>query len=215
MRISDISLLTLAEEEQLLRGFNTTAVAYEQEKSIVDLFEEQVKKSPDALAVVFKETKLSYGELNSRCNQLGHYLRSKGVTAETVVPVCMDRSVEMLVGILGILKAGGAYVPIDPGYPAERIGYMLEDTGATLVLTTKVNRPRLASSNQIEIIELDSDIGPLSQYPSGNDQPISVRGQIPLTGGFRTYQAWYRNAAPYCTPSTFNLTNGLQLTWLP
>ena len=90
--------------------------------------------------MVFEGEELTYGELNARSNQLGHYLRDLGVKAETLVPICVDRSLEMIVGILGILKAGGAYVPVDPEYPLDRIGYMLEDTGAELVLRSRATR---------------------------------------------------------------------------
>ena len=97
------------------------------------------------MQLVFEDQKLTYKELNERSNQLAHYLRSKGVKAETLVPICIERSMDMITEYLGILKAGGAYVPIDPEYPEERIRYMLEDTGAFIAIKQqreqfKINR---------------------------------------------------------------------------
>ena len=88
----------------------------------------QVEKTPDAIALVFEDQQLTYRELNSRANQLAHYLHKLGVGPDMLVGICMERSIEMIVGLLGILKAGGAYVPLDPCYPKERLGFMLEDT---------------------------------------------------------------------------------------
>ena len=116
------------EEQQELLVLNSSDADYPKDKSILDLFEDQVLKTPTATAVVFEGEELSYSELNARANQLANYLRIKGVKEDTLVPVCIERSLDMLVGILGILKAGGAYVPIDTDFPAERIAYMLEDT---------------------------------------------------------------------------------------
>jgi non-ribosomal peptide synthetase component F len=99
------------------------------------MFEAQVKRTPNAVALVFEDQRLTYDELNRRANQLAHYLSAMGVGAETLVAMCVERSVEMVVGILGILKAGGAYVPLDPAYPQERLAFMLEDTQAEFVLT--------------------------------------------------------------------------------
>ena len=104
------------------------------------MFEEQAAKTPKSIAVVFENKELSYKELNERSNQLANYLIKQGVKAETLVPVCVERSAEMLIGILGILKAGGAYVPVDPDYPADRIRYMLEDTGASIMLSNRAGR---------------------------------------------------------------------------
>ena len=94
-----------------------------------ELFEEQARRRGEAIAVVYEGEQVSYGELNRRANQLGRYLRKQGVGPEVAVGLCVERSVEMVVGILGILKAGGAYVPLDPEYPEERLKYMLEDAG--------------------------------------------------------------------------------------
>lgn len=152
------------EERQLLDKFNATAVAYPKGQSIVTLFEQQVESTPDAVALVFEEQRLSYRELDERANQLGHYLRSKGVEEEILVPICINRSVEMIVGILGILKAGGAYVPLDPEYPQERISYMLRDTRAALVVCNKEGRSKLPISGDWDIVDIDTDWDNISQY---------------------------------------------------
>ena len=99
---------------------------YPREQLVHELFEEQVEKTPDAVAVVYEDATLSYGELNRRANQLAHYLRELGVGPDQRVAICMERSLEMVVGLLGVLKAGGAYVPLDPAYPVERLRYMVD-----------------------------------------------------------------------------------------
>jgi amino acid adenylation domain-containing protein len=129
------SVLGEWERRQIVNEWNDTRMEYAREKCIHEMFEEQVERSPEAVAVVFEETSLSYGELNRRANQLAHYLRGIGVKAEDRVGICAERGLEMVVGLLGILKAGGAYVPLDPGYPEERLRYMLEDSTPVTVLT--------------------------------------------------------------------------------
>ncbi|WP_137669642.1 AMP-binding protein, partial [Sphaerospermopsis reniformis] len=99
--------------------------------------EEQVEKTPNAIAVVFENEQLTYQQLNSRANQLAHHLQSLGVKTETLVGICVERSLEMVIGLLGILKAGGAYVPLDPEYPTERLSFMLEDAQVSVLLTQK------------------------------------------------------------------------------
>jgi len=132
-RLRELPMLSEGERQQLME-WNETAVAYP-EQSIAQLFEEQVAQSPEAVAVVYGGEQVSYGELNRRGNQLGHYLRELGVGAEVRVGICMERSVAMVVGLLGILKAGGVYVPLDGSYPAERLAYMVADAGVKVVLT--------------------------------------------------------------------------------
>jgi len=167
-------MLTKAEEQQLLVEFNDTAVDYPKDKTIVDLFEEQAEKTPQAIAVVFEEEQLTYQGLNERANRLAHYLGSRGVKEETLVPICIERSVEMIVGIMGILKAGGAYVPIDPEYPEERISYMLEDTAASVVVSSKESRSRLQTEEGVEVIEMDGDWSTINyQLSTTNHQRVS------------------------------------------
>ncbi|WP_143323894.1 non-ribosomal peptide synthetase, partial [Clostridium sp. BL-8] len=133
--IQDIDILNEEEKNKLLNNFNKTKMEYPKNKTIVDLFEEQVKKTPSNIAVVCGNNKLTYKELNEKSNALARVLRGKGVEAETIVGIMIDKSLEMLIGIMGVLKAGGAYLPIDPEYPEDRIKYMLEDSNTKILLT--------------------------------------------------------------------------------
>ncbi|HIP97643.1 MAG TPA: amino acid adenylation domain-containing protein, partial [Anaerolineae bacterium] len=134
-RISTLPLLTEAEQRQLLVEWNDTTTDYPQDQCIHELFETQVERTPEATAVVFEKEQLTYGELNRRANQLAHHLQKLGVGPETLVGICVERSPEMIIGLLGILKAGGAYVPLDPDYPRERLVFMLEDARVPILLT--------------------------------------------------------------------------------
>ena len=133
--ISTLPLLTEAERHQLLVEWNDTAADYPKDSCIHELFEAQVERTPDAIAVQFEGKQLTYRELNSRANQLAHYLQGLGVGPEKFVGICVERSLEMVIGLLGILKAGGAYVPLDPAYPSERLAFMLEDSQVSVLLT--------------------------------------------------------------------------------
>ncbi|NLD48503.1 MAG: non-ribosomal peptide synthase/polyketide synthase, partial [Clostridiaceae bacterium] len=132
--ISEIDMLSEAERKEILTVFNDTKMVYPKEKTIGQLFEEQAELTPFNIAVVYGDEKLTYRELNEKANQLARVLRQEGVRADTIVGMMVERSIEMIVGIMGILKAGGAYMPIDPGYPRDRIEYMLKDSGTTLLL---------------------------------------------------------------------------------
>ena len=166
-QVGRLEMLSAVEKEQLLIDFNDTASEYPKDKSLVDLFEEQVINTPDETALIFEKEQLSYEELNERSNRLAHYLKSKGVTSEMLVPICLERGTDMIVGILGIIKAGGAYVPIDPAYPEDRISYMLEDTGAALAVTSRGCRSKLTGSN-VAIIDLDEARELISKEPAVN-----------------------------------------------
>ncbi|MGN4562422.1 amino acid adenylation domain-containing protein, partial [Bacillus cereus group sp. MYBK5-2] len=132
--IQDLELVTAEEKIEILEMFNDTAAEYPREKTIHQLFEEQVERTPNHVAVVFENQQLTYRELNARANQLARILRNEGVQEDQLVGVMVERSIELIVGILGILKAGGAYVPLDPEYPKERIEYILEDSGTNILL---------------------------------------------------------------------------------
>src|SRR6185436_16274989 len=134
-RVQSLPLLRPEERHRLLAGWNGQQMPYPRELCLHDLLEAQVERSPDAPAVVFEQEKLTYRELNERSNRLAHTLIAQGVGAETRVGLCVERSLEILVGILGILKAGGAYVPLDPEVPQARLEYLLEDSAVELVLT--------------------------------------------------------------------------------
>jgi amino acid adenylation domain-containing protein len=133
--IYELSSPTQKEEEQILVKWNQTEVFLPQNKTIQQLFEEQVEKTPSNIAVVYEDQKLTYQQLNEKSNQLAHYLRTLGVEPDTLVAISVERSLEMIIGLLGILKAGGAYVPLDPSYPQERLQFMLEDTKASILIT--------------------------------------------------------------------------------
>ncbi|BAY41871.1 nonribosomal protein synthetase (plasmid) [Nostoc sp. NIES-2111] len=134
--LSDLPLLTTAKHQQILTTWNSNKIFVPQQ-CIHQLFEAQVEKTPDAVAVVFEKGQLTYRELNKRANQLAHYLQTQGVKPEVLVGICLERSCELIVGILGVLKAGGAYLPLDPSYPQERLAYMLADAQAPVILTQK------------------------------------------------------------------------------
>ncbi|MFH0900506.1 MAG: amino acid adenylation domain-containing protein, partial [Pseudomonadota bacterium] len=136
-------LLTEAEERQLLVEWNDTAVEYPREKCVHELFEEQAARTPDAVAVEYEREQLTYAELDERANRLACYLRKLGVGPEAVVGICVERSPEMVVGVLAILKAGGAYLPMDPRYPEERLAFMMDDAGISVLLTQAKLEPML------------------------------------------------------------------------
>jgi amino acid adenylation domain-containing protein len=137
-RISSIDIISGEEKKQILVEFNDTAMEYPAKKTIHRLFEEQAEKTPDNIAAIGKKenARLTYNELNERSDQLSYILREKGVLADDIIGIMVERSIEMLIDILGILKAGGAYLPVDPEYPQERIDYMLKDSGAKLLMNT-------------------------------------------------------------------------------
>src|SRR4029453_10656490 len=130
----NLPLLTKTERQQLVE-WNDTKTDYPQDRCIHQLFEAQVERTPDAVAVVCEGQQLTYQELNRRTNQLAHHLRELGVGPEVMVAICMERSLETVIGLLGILKAGGAYVPLDPAYPKERLAFMVKDAQAPVLLT--------------------------------------------------------------------------------
>ncbi|KRD77783.1 hypothetical protein ASE43_20875 [Lysobacter sp. Root983] len=138
-----LDVLPPPERERVLSEFNATTVDYPRESLIHELFEQQAAAQPDAAAVAYEDHHLTYGELNARANQVAHYLLSQGVKPDDRVAICVERSLEMVVGLLGILKAGGAYVPLDPDYPAERLAYMLEDSAPVVLLTQATLEERL------------------------------------------------------------------------
>lgn len=153
--ISDLEILPCGERQQLLIEFNQTEAPYPQHKSFAQLFEEQVEKTPDSVALVFGNQSLTYKVLNARANQLARHLRRHGVGPETVVGICLNRCVEMVIGVLGILKAGGAYLPLDPNDPEERIGFVLKNAQANIVTTLNHLSDRLPAA--AELLCLDRD----------------------------------------------------------
>ncbi|MDB5023564.1 MAG: lgrD 5 [Mucilaginibacter sp.] len=166
--IGELQLLT-KQDNELLIEFNNTLVVYPVERTIINLFEQQAEIKPDVTALVFKEDKLTYRLLNERANQLAHLLRQNGVKKETLVPVILERSVEMVIAILGIWKAGGAYVPIDHESPLTRIEYVLKDTGAKLILCDTDDRKKmLSASTNLNVIAINGDSGIAGQLSVSN-----------------------------------------------
>ncbi|MDV2998930.1 MAG: Linear gramicidin synthase subunit B [Chroococcopsis gigantea SAG 12.99] len=173
MTIARLPLLSQRESRQLLTRWNDTSTPYPQDKCIHQLFEEQVRKTPSAIAAVYEKQCLTYEELNRKANQLARYLRSLGVKPEVLVGIYIERSLEMVIGLLGILKAGGAYVPLDPSYPAQRLNYMLDDSQVRILLTAE----KLKGSLDIrltQIVCLDKDWEIISSFSADNlDTEIS------------------------------------------
>jgi len=168
--IWQLPLLDAAERQQLLHDWNATAVAYPDDRSIAQRFEEQVRRNSERTAVRFRQQRLSYAQLNARANRLAHYLRALGVGADSLVGLCVERSLDLVVGMLAILKAGGAYVPLDPDYPQERLDFMLRDTRATVVLTQSGLKARLPAVPHL--LSLDGDSAQWAGQPDG-DLPVA------------------------------------------
>jgi amino acid adenylation domain-containing protein len=166
-QIASLPLLTEAEANHLLWEWNNNQVDYPQDRVIHQLFENCVKQQPNAVAVVFQEQQLTYQQLNSKANQLAHYLRSLGIGENQLVGICVERSLEMIVALLGVLKAGGAYLPLDPAYPQERLNFMLRDSQVSILLTQQ----KLVTSLPIEdltVVCLDRDWLDISQESEDN-----------------------------------------------
>jgi amino acid adenylation domain-containing protein len=153
--ISHLPIMTSDECQFLCEGGLGEARQFSRQ-CVQQLFEDQVKRSPDAIAILHEDEQLTYGELNKRVNQLAHYLRRQGVGPEVPVGIMVERSIEMVVGLLGILKAGGAYLPLDPAYPQERLAFMLADTGATLLLADESLVPAFVADN-VDVLRLDAE----------------------------------------------------------
>ncbi|OCW23265.1 non-ribosomal peptide synthetase, partial [Pseudomonas sp. S3E12] len=162
-RIGELPMLAVDEQQRLVHAWNQTAQAYPTERGIHHLIEDQVQRTPDAPALVFGATTLTYAQLDARANQLAHALRDHGVGPDALVGICVERSIEMVIGLLAVLKAGGAYVPLDPEYPQERLAYMIEDSGIQLLLSQHSLLPLLPVEG-IRVMRLDQAPGWLDAY---------------------------------------------------
>ena len=169
VKLDELEMLTPGERNQLLAEWSGSRTAYPRESTIQELFEAEVERSPGAVAVIFGDDKLTYRELNERANQLAHYLRGLGVGPDTLVGLCLERSFELIVGLLGILKAGGAYAPLDPTYPPERLAFMLKDSAAPVLLTEKWFADILPAKSKIVCIDTDWD----RIAASSTDNPVN------------------------------------------
>ncbi len=183
-KVDCLPMLPQAERQQLLYEWNDTRTAFPADKCVHELFEEQVARTPDAVAVVFEGEELNYAQLNARANRLAHYLRELGVRPDERVAICAERSFEMIIALLAVLKAGGAYVPLDPEYPKERVRYMLEDSGASLVLAGKKPLTKVLAEirAKIPMVEVD-DVSIWEREPDGNP----ARAETGLTSSHLAY----------------------------
>jgi amino acid adenylation domain-containing protein len=169
-KLDELEMLTPAERSQLLSEWVGSRTVYPRESTIQELFEAEVERAPEAVAVIFEEQELTYRELNERANQLAHHLRGLGVGPDSLVGLCVERSLELIVGLLGILKAGGAYVPLDANYPAERLTFMLEDSAAPVLLTSNKLVDTLPARGSA-IVRLDTDWEQIAT--SSRDNPVN------------------------------------------
>jgi amino acid adenylation domain-containing protein len=175
-RIADLHYLTQTDAEVMLETWNDTSVPYSDEKTVFELFEAQVARTPDAIALMYEDVALTYQALNARANQVAHYLQSHyELVGDDLVGLCLDRSEHMLIAILGVLKAGGAYVPLDPSYPDARMAYIAQDTQAKVILTNASYAERLSKviteaklDTAILAIDENSTQAELSQLPTEN-----------------------------------------------
>lgn len=177
--VGNLSLLEITEAQRVLQDWNKTTADYGRGACIHRLFEAQVEKTPAAIALIFPqqghEQRLTYAELNIRANQLAHRLRSLGVGPDVLVGIAVERSIEMVVGLLGILKAGGAYVPLDPGYPAERLNYMMTDSAISLLLTQEQLHTDLSVPDNVRILLLDEQSENDWSDESGENLPLTTQ----------------------------------------
>ncbi|MFZ0320634.1 MAG: amino acid adenylation domain-containing protein [Candidatus Sulfotelmatobacter sp.] len=230
-RISQIPMLTQAERQQLLVDWNQTQADYPSDACIHRLFEAQARKSPHAIAIEAEDARITYGELNRRANQLAHYLVRLGVRTESLVGICLNRGMDLMIALLGTLKAGAAYVPLDPGYPRQRLASMLRDAQLKFVLTQELWADSLRDEDvnivcldhEAEQLDRESDENPIIQispdnvayviYTSGSSgQPKGVLG---LHRGAVNRLAWMWNAYPFesgevaCAKTSLNFVDSV------
>jgi natural product biosynthesis luciferase-like monooxygenase protein/FkbM family methyltransferase len=219
--VSALSLLPQAERNQILRDWNETDAAYPAQQCIQQLFEAQVARTPDAVALTFENEQLTYEELNRRANQLARFLRELGVQPETLVGVLMERSIEMMVALLGTLKAGGAYVPLDPQYPAQRLAFMLENAGVKVLLTQQ----RLAAGTgdiAAQVVCVDTDWKNIATRGSGNPENVVSADHLAYviytsgsTGEPKGVMVGHRNVVNFFTAMDERIgCRGIGATWL-
>jgi amino acid adenylation domain-containing protein len=175
-RIGYVPLLTVAEQRQIVHDWNIRPLAPAPQGWIHEQIAEQAARTPDALAVTHGAEQISYAELDRRANQLAHYLRRQGIGPETVVGVCLERSIGLILALLGILKAGGTYLPLDPDYPTERLRFMLDDTRAPLLIAKQATQARL-SHPAVQCLDLDADWPQIAEE-SPSAPPVAVAAEM-------------------------------------
>jgi len=203
--LNQIEIITNDEKNKIIYEFNKTDLDYDKSITIVDMFEEQVKKTPDNIAVVFEEKSITYKELNEKANSLAFYLRKSGIGRNDLVGIMVNRSIEMIVGILAALKAGGAYIPIDPTYPKDRIEYMLNSSNAKILLTQKHLENKLNFPNKLfidlnneKIYELSSDNLDKINEPEDLAYVIFTSGSTGVPKGVMLIHKSLSNLTNYC-----------------
>ena len=163
-RLSALPMLEASERQRLVGAWNDTAADYPRQSCIHELFDAQASRTPDAVALIDREQRVTYRDLQERANRLTHYLKERGVGPGSLVGVCLERSIEAFVSLLGILKAGAAYVPLDPAYPPSRLAFMLADSGAPALLTTRHLRERLPAGTA-KVVDLEADQAAIGREP--------------------------------------------------
>ncbi|HEV2756819.1 MAG TPA: amino acid adenylation domain-containing protein, partial [Actinomycetota bacterium] len=203
--LSELELLSPSERHHLVVELNGSTVAYDGARPVHELFEARVRENPDAVALVFAGRGLTYGDLDAAANRLAHHLVEKGVGPEVPVGICLERGPDLVVGLLAVLKAGAVYVPLDPDYPAERLGFMLQDTAAPVVVTTAELVERLGSPH-VEAVLLDADAGVISTRPetsvAGAASPDSLAYLVYTSGSTglpKGVGVAHRSLAGHCT----------------
>jgi amino acid adenylation domain-containing protein len=173
----ELEILDDGERARVLVEFNQTAAPYPDDVCIQRLFEDQVVRTPDRIALTFEDQNLTYAQLNARANQVAHYLRARGVGPEVPVAICMERCLEMVVALLGILKAGGAYLPIDPAYPRERLTFVLDNARAQVLLTMEPLRERMPEQG-VQLVCLDADWESIARESCDNPPNVTAAGNL-------------------------------------
>ena len=219
-RLGDLPLLTAAEKHQLLAEWNQTRVDYSRHACIHQLFEAQVARTADQMAVCVEDQRLTYRELNTRANQLARHLEKAGVRRGAKIGICMERSLDLVVGLLGVLKAGAAYVPLDPAYPKERLAFILEDAGIEALVTQERLAHTFAESDAVAIC-LDTERSAISQEPAGDlDLQISSEDLAYViytsgsTGEPKGVKVRHRNVVNFFAGMDNRLGSGCPGVWL-
>jgi non-ribosomal peptide synthetase component F len=197
--VDRLPMLPKAEREQVVYGWNAPQEEYPGEQCVQELFEAQVERTPEGTAVVYQDRELSYAELNRRANRLAHYLRELGVRPDARVAICVERSLEMIVGVLAVLKAGGAYVPLDPAYPAERQRYMLADS-SPVALLSQSDLLGSFSSLEVPILDLNQEEAPWQEQLTTLVQRCRANSVLPKRPAVRRCNIfcvnWFRVGYP-------------------
>ncbi|MBN2564092.1 MAG: LLM class flavin-dependent oxidoreductase, partial [Candidatus Eisenbacteria bacterium] len=218
--VGNLSLISGAEKHKLLDEWNETSMEYPVDRCIHEAFEEQVDATPDSVAVVCRTEELTYRELNAQANQVAHYLRSIGVKADSLVGLAVERSVDMMIGLLGILKAGAAYIPLDPSYPNQRLALMIEDSGMPVLLTQESVTEHLPSS-QARVIKLDTERSLLRSQPSENPPGAASSSNLAYviytsgsTGKPKGVMIEHRNVMNFFAGMDVHIHRSPESTWL-